>query len=48
MEDWSDFQRRHIVGVRLAGTSLNEMATLLGVSRAAVPKVMTAWGDFIS
>ena len=42
MEDLSDFQRRLIVGACLAGVSLTETA-LLGVSRAAVSKVMTAY-----
>jgi DNA-binding transcriptional regulator YdaS (Cro superfamily) len=32
----SDFQRGQIVGVHLAGASVNKMATLLGVSRTAV------------
>jgi len=32
----SDFQRGQIVGVHLAGASVTKMATLLGVSRAAV------------
>jgi len=36
MGDLSDFQRRQIVGVRLAGESVTKTATLLGVSRAAV------------
>jgi len=36
----SDFQRGHIVGAPLAGASVTKMATLLGVSRAAVSKVM--------
>ena len=38
----SDFQRGQIVGVHLDGASVTKMATLLGVSRAAVPKVMMA------
>ena len=40
MVDFSDFQRGQIVGVRLAGASVTKMATLLGVSRAEVSKVM--------
>jgi len=40
MGDFSDFQRGQIVGARLAGASVTKMATLLGVSRAAVSKVM--------
>ena len=38
----SDFQRGQTFGARLAGASLIKKATLLCVSRAAVPKVMTA------
>jgi len=51
MGDFSDFQRGQIVGVHLAGASVTKMATLLGVSRAAVPKVITtykSWEDIIS
>ena len=40
MGDFSDFQRGQIVGACLAGASVTKMATLLGVSRAAVSKVM--------
>ena len=36
-----------MVGARLAGTSLIKMATLLGVSRAAVSKVMTAYTNHV-
>ena len=43
MGDLSDFQRQQIVGVRLAGASVTKTGTLLGVSRAAVSKVMTAY-----
>ena len=39
----SDFQGWQNVGVRLAGSSITKLATLLGVSRAAVSKVMTAY-----
>jgi transposase len=42
MEDLSDFERGQIVGSRLAGASLIKTTTLLGVSRAAVSKVMSA------
>jgi len=48
MGNFSDFQRRVIFGVRLAGESVTKTAILLGVSRAAVSKVMTAWEVFIS
>ena len=40
MGDFSDFQRGQIVGAHLAGASVTETVTLLGVSRAAVSKVM--------
>ena len=39
----SHFQRGQIVGVHLAAPSIIKTATLLGVSRAAVSKVMTAY-----
>jgi len=39
----SDFQRGQIVGGRLAGASATKEATLLGVSRAAVSKVMAVY-----
>ena len=42
MVDFSDFQRGHIVGAHLAGASVTKMATLLGVSKAAVSKVMAS------
>ena len=45
MEDLSDFQRGQIIGARLAEASVPKMATLLGVSRAAVSKVMTTYTD---
>ena len=38
----SEFQRGQIVGARLAGASVTKKATLLGVSREAVSKVMTS------
>ena len=43
MADLSDFQRRQIVGARLAAASVIKTATLLGVSRTAVSKVMTTY-----
>ena len=43
MRDLSDFQRGQIVGACLAGASLTKTATLLGVSSAAVSKVMMAY-----
>ena len=39
MGDFSDFLRGQIVGARLAGASGTKMATLLGVSKAAVSKL---------
>jgi transposase len=43
MEDSSDFERVQIVDARLAGVSLIKPAILLGVSRATVSKVMSAY-----
>jgi transposase len=43
MGDLSDFQRRQIVGARLAGASVTKTPTSLGVYRAVVSKVMTAY-----
>jgi len=43
MGDFSDFQRGHIVGWRLAGASVTKTATLLGVPRAAVSKVVMTY-----
>jgi len=41
--DLLDFQRGQIVGACLPGASLTKTATLLGVSSAAVSKVMRAY-----
>ena len=43
MEDLSDFQKGQIGGAHLARASVTKMGTLLGVSTAAVSKVMTAY-----
>jgi predicted transcriptional regulator len=43
MGELSDFQRGQIVCARLAGAFVTKTAILLGVSRAAVSKVMTAY-----
>jgi transposase len=40
--DLPDFERRQIVGGRLAGVSVIKTAIFLGVSRATVSKVMSA------
>ena len=41
--DFSDFQRGQIVGASLTGASVTKTAPLLGVSRAALPKVMATY-----
>jgi predicted transcriptional regulator len=43
MGDSSDFERRQIVGARQTGASVIETTTLLGVSRATVSEVMSAY-----
>jgi hypothetical protein len=45
MVDLSDFEREQIVGAHLAGASVIKTATLLGVSRVRVSKVMLAYMD---
>jgi predicted transcriptional regulator len=40
MGDFSYFEREQIVGERLAGASVPQTGTLLGVSGAAVSKVL--------
>jgi transposase len=39
----SNFERRQSLGVHLAGASVTKIATLLGVSRVTVSKVMSAY-----
>jgi hypothetical protein len=43
MEDLSDFDRGKIVDASLAGASVIKTATLLGVTRVTVSKVMLAY-----
>jgi predicted transcriptional regulator len=43
MGDFSDFKRGQIVGVRSAGAYVTKTATLLGVSRATVCKIMSSY-----
>jgi NADH:ubiquinone oxidoreductase subunit E len=46
MGDLSDFQRGQIIGARLPAASVTKTATLLGVSRAVVSKVTTAYTNY--
>jgi NADH:ubiquinone oxidoreductase subunit E len=46
MGDLSDLQRGQIIGEYLAGASVTKTATLLGVSRATVSKVTTAYTNY--
>jgi transposase len=39
----SEFEREQFVGARLAGATVRKIATLLDISRATVPKVMSAY-----
>jgi predicted transcriptional regulator len=43
MEDLPNFDRGQIIGVHLAGAYVEKTATLLGVSRATVSKVMSTY-----
>jgi predicted transcriptional regulator len=43
MRDLSDFERGQIAGAQLAGASVIKTATLLGVSRATVSKIISAY-----
>jgi transposase len=43
MGDLSNFERGQIVGARSAGASVKKTATLLGILRATVSKVMSAY-----
>ena len=43
MGDVSDFQRGQIVGARMAGATVTEIAQLLGIPRGTVFKVMTVY-----
>jgi transposase len=43
MGDFFDFEREQMASTCLAGGSMMKTATLLGVSRARVPKIMSAY-----
>jgi predicted transcriptional regulator len=43
MIELSHFQRGQIVGAHLSGAPVTKTAILLGISRAAVSRVMTAY-----
>jgi biotin operon repressor len=43
MRECPNFEREQIVSARLVGASLIKTATLLGILRAAVSKVMSAY-----
>jgi transposase len=43
MGDLSDFERRQIVGARLAGASVIQTVTLLGTSSGTVCKIVSAY-----
>lgn len=43
MGDFSDFERRHIIDMHLAGGPLRKIATVLGVLRVTVSKVLSAY-----
>jgi transposase len=45
MGDLSNSERGQIVGARLAGASVAKIAKLLGVQRATVPEVMSAYSN---
>ena len=47
MEDFSDFRRGQIVGARLAGSSVTELATVLCLSTAAISKVVMAYVNHV-
>jgi IS30 family transposase len=47
MGDLSNFERGQIVGAHLAGASVTKTATLLGVSRVTVSKVISAYMNHV-